>query len=381
MPKKILIFVSSFEIGGTIVSLHSLLKAVDPSKIVVDVFARKREGPYLNKLENCRILNENYWLSETFSKATRHNRLKILLIKSLKSICRKLHFDISSFCIKHGCKQLGTERYDAIVSYQENITHEISRYPAKKRIAWIHSDYSRFLELRGVESETEVYERIDKVVCVSAFAKSVFDAVYPQYANKSFAIHNIIDVEGIRAKALESENLDPLFDTAVFTIVSAGRLDPVKQFEKIPCIARQIKELTAAPFKWYIIGGSRGFDDVEHTLRARIEEYGLQDCVIRLSEKSNIYPYIGKANLYVCTSLSETFSLTVNEAKALRVPVVSTNLPCIYESISEGIDGYIVSMDGMALKIVEIMGSCLKIETISIDNKNILNKIYSLFEN
>ena len=378
--KRILIIIPSFEIGGTIVSLHSLLGAIDPMRLSIDIFARKREGPYIGILENCHILDENYWLTETFSKSTRLSKLKITLIKSLKSICRILHIDIKSLCIKNGCKQLGTELYDAVVSYQENFTHEISRYPAKRRIAWIHSDYSRLLKLLRVENENSVYEDIDKVVCVSAYAKSVFDVIYPQYAWKSVAIHNVINVEGIIAKSMETEDLDPLFDTSVYTIVSVGRLDPVKQFEKIPIIAKQIKEISNNPFKWYIIGGSRGFDEVENELRLLISEYGLQDSVIRLSEKKNIYPYISKANLYVCTSLSESFPLVVNEAKALKVPVVSNNFPSVMESITVGIDGYVVKMKDMASKIVEMMRCVKKANQVNINNEAILEKIYDLFE-
>ncbi len=380
MPKRILIIVSSFEIGGTIVSLHSMLKAIDPNRINVDVFARKREGPYLEKLENCHILNESYWLTENFSAESTLIMSKVKLIKAIKTLFRYFNIDVKDLFIKYGCKQLGTECYDAIVSFQENITKEIASYPAKRRIAWIHSDYSRFLKLRGINNESSIYANIDKVVCVSEYSKSIFDEIYPQFSGKSVAIHNVIDVYGIRERAKAINDLDPLFDTSVFTIVSVGRLDPVKQFEKIPSIAKQIKGLSDKPFKWYIIGGSRGFEEVEKELQDMINEYSLNDCVIRLGEKQNIYPYIAKANLYVCTSLSESFPLVVNEAKALNIPVISNNFPSVRESIHDGIDGYVVPLGSMASKIVDLMNNRHSIQAYNIDNEEIVNKLYNLFE-
>ena len=42
--KRVLIVVQSFSIGGTIVSLHSLLSVIDTMKYEIDLFALVREG-------------------------------------------------------------------------------------------------------------------------------------------------------------------------------------------------------------------------------------------------------------------------------------------------------------------------------------------------
>ena len=61
--KRVLIVVQSFSIGGTIVSLHSLLSVIDTMKYEIDLFALVREGAYLDRMPNCTILPENIWLS------------------------------------------------------------------------------------------------------------------------------------------------------------------------------------------------------------------------------------------------------------------------------------------------------------------------------
>ena len=60
---RILIIVPTFGIGGTIISLHSLLSLIDGKDWHVDVFARKASGEYLEKLPNCQILPENMFIS------------------------------------------------------------------------------------------------------------------------------------------------------------------------------------------------------------------------------------------------------------------------------------------------------------------------------
>ena len=69
--------------------------------------------------------------------------------------------------------------------------------------------------------------------------------------------------------------------------------------------------------------------------------------------KSNPYPYLAKVSLYVCTSVSESFQMVVNEVKALCIPVVSNDFTSVKESLRDGIDGYICTTDEMAKTIVK----------------------------
>ena len=63
MKKRVLVIISSYSIGGTISSIFSLLSVIDRNMIDVDVFARSQVGPYEGRLPNCKILDENIWLS------------------------------------------------------------------------------------------------------------------------------------------------------------------------------------------------------------------------------------------------------------------------------------------------------------------------------
>lgn len=385
--KKLLIIIPSFSIGGTIVSLQSLLSLMDTSKYEIDVFALSRSGEYLERLPNCRVLPENIWLSLRYFGRNLLKSFFVRLLRFFRVGLSKIGISIVPFLCKIGGRQLKTNLYDVVISYVESINPIVCYYPARKRIAWIHCDYSRHLALTKKRSEENVYTRFEHIVCVSEFAKSVFCKFYPNLSSRVHAIHNVINEENIRCQAQKTSDLDPLFKTDRFTLVSVGRLDPVKQFDKIPYIAAEIKRLTAKPFYWYIIGGGRGFQTMENQIRNDVINQGLSDNVVLLGEKSNVYPYMAKADLYVSTSLSESFPLVINETKALGIPIVSNNFGSASESVEDGVDGYIVPIESMADVIVRLIENKSQMQLLKenlsrekYNNSIIIESVNSLLE-
>ena len=100
--------------------------------------------------------------------------------------------------------------------------------------------------------------------------------------------------------------------------------------------------------------------------------------MILLGEKKNVYPYVSSANLYVCTSQSESSPLAVNEAKALGIPVVCNTFPSVRESLVDGEDGRIVSIDDMPEVIADIMSRRVHFTEGEIDNDTPLRQFYEL---
>ena len=368
--KRILIIISSFNIGGTIVSLNSLLSKLDSRRVEVDIFARLKQGDYMGKLPNCRLLDENLWMSHSIYYKSAIIRYLNFLLLCIRKAFEYIGIDLSVIYNYIGGKQVETDKYDAIVAYDETLPRYVSYMPAKKRISWINCDYRRHAQGKD---ESKYYDKIDKVVCVAESMRKVFVDIYPQYAAKTVAIHNVINVEDIVEKS-KSPIDDNRFSTECFTIVSCGRLDPVKQFALIPEIASKVKSLSQKTFKWYIIGEGEDRGSIESS----IERYGMQDVVILLGKKPNPYPYMAKANIYVCTSYSEAHPLVVNEARALRVPVLCNKFESAYESVEDGRDGYIIPIESMTETIAEMMEKPLVIEKCYLDNEETLQKIYNI---
>lgn len=377
MKKKVLFVMPQYEIGGITVSLYSFLSMIDPNRLQVDVFASPH-GPYKGKMPNCKELPENIWLSYPMIKENFAVRLFQIVVYGLRFGLSKIRINTFPLLYWIGGKSIHSDKYDAVVCFSEGMAYMVCSFPAKKLVQWIHCDYKRHLEDNNPKFERYAYKRYDTVVCVSDFVKGVFSEIYPEFASKAIAIHNVINVEDIRAKAKSIEDLDEQFKTDTFTIVSCGRLDPVKQFSKIPKIASEIMAKTDKAFRWYILGG--GFPEEQKKIEMEIEKYGLGNTVILLGQKNNVYPYIAKANLYVCTSQSESFPLVVNEAKALCVPVISNQFPSVYESIEESVDGFVVSLEKMSEKIIDFMDNPLVINLCRIDNTDALEAFYKVFE-
>ena len=352
--KKILIIVPYFGVGGTISSLSAFLDNVNPEILHVDIFARKRKGEYLDKLQNCTILPENTFLSSDLYCAN--------IIK--KTICRSLHIlnfalgkvGISLFPIicKIGGKQMNTTSYDAVVSYQENLSGFLSYIPAKKRIGWIRSEYERYLKVVGGKDESKNYKRIDTVVAVSDFAKGSFLKVHPWHPNV-ITINNYMNIESIRERSKDKSQISKEFRKGDFTIISVGRISPVKQFEKIPAILNDVRTRTSKDVRWYIVGGARGFDSIMRQMNADVEEYGLKESFKVLPETSNPFAYMAEADLFVHTSVSETYSRVVAESKSVGTPVVVNNFEAAYEFVKDGVEGVIVPISKMAEAIIDII--------------------------
>lgn len=384
LKKQILIVIPSFSIGGTIVSLYSLLSVIDIKKYEIDVFALSKSGEYLDKLPNCTILPENLWLSNRYYGENVIKRIVNRLLRIFFSIIRRFGLSLEPLMCKLADKSMNFSKYDTVVNYAESVANIVCYYPIKKRVAWVHCDYERYLSLVK-RNEVKVYERYDTIVCVSEFAKSTFCKCLPQMETKTVAIHNIINVEDIHKKAKEPIE-DNRFLTDNYIIVSVGRLDPVKQFHLIPQLVADIKKKTDKKFVWYIIGGDRGFETYVQGIRDDIVKLGVSDEVVMLGEKSNVYPYMAKADLYVSTSLSESFPLVINEAKALGIPIVSNNFGSASESIEDGVNGFVVSLENgeMCNKVVKMLSGLIELRIKDsgniIVNKNlqIMDRIYAI---
>lgn len=381
----------SFNVGGTIVSLNSLLSKLDTQKVEVDVFARQKNGDFLNKLPNCHILEENVWMSHSIYFKCAIVRYVNFLLLCIRKAFEIVGIDLSMVYYYIGGKQVGADKYDAIISYDETLPRYVSYMPAKKRITWIHCDYRR--HAMG-KDESKYYDKMDSVVCVAESMRKVFVDIYPQYADKTVAIHNIINVEDIIEKSKtpiddrrfhpseinfnhreSCKTHDPQNQIEPYILLSCGRLDPVKQFSLIPTIASKVKELTNKTFRWYIIGEGEDRNAIE----LAIKDAHMEDVVIMLGKKSNVYAYMAKVDAYVCTSSSEAHPLVVNEARALQKPVICNTFESAYESVVEGRDGHIVCIDDMPQIIVDMMQNPMVIDRCYINNENSLERIYNLF--
>ena len=333
--KRILFVIPSFGIGGTTVSTLNLISLLDISKYDVMVM------PLLNR----GVLKEQYASVPKLKPSLIIESLSVSSWRLMPNWGRKMFAMVVRFIAKNNKIKvillkvgwrfsLNGELFDTIIACQEQkATTFVAQAPIADKVAWVRCDYTRIAERRS--EDRHIYNIFRSIVCVSEGTYSSFVKLFPEYVHKTFCIENPQNTDLIKKQG-EMPEKDPRLLTDRKTLVSIGRLDPVKRFTHIALIARQLKE-RGLQFRWYIIG-----DGVErNAIDKSIKDNHVEDNVMMLGAKTNPHYYIKQADLYICLSESEACPRVVNEAKILGTPTVSTDFPTIHEFIEDGKTGII----------------------------------------
>lgn len=347
--KKILFVLPYYKMGGTLTSFANLIPVIDKTKYEIDVFALANEVDDVSLLPtgvnylglNCSDIHS------TSTNPSFKNRI-VKFLKYGKRILTKLGYDPSDAIFKKMAKTL-SNKYDYVIAFQEGQPTRMAQYiSAANKIAWIHCIYSRLKSMSNSSVSVNVYNKYDKIVCVSHTAANDMIDSEPRWKDKIHVVYNAINHETVTSKASE----DVSFSKKV-NFVSIGRIDPVKRFSFIPEIASKLKD-KGISFDWWIIGGVAVQKEYDK-LKEGIKQYKVQDCVHPIGALSNPYPYIKASDLLVCLSSSETFNYTIAEAMTIGTPVVSTDFPCAFEFLEHGKTGLILPIEYIAEGVIRML--------------------------
>lgn len=206
--------------------------------------------------------------------------------------------------------------YDLCISFLT--PHNIGRdkVRARKRMAWIHTDYSTIIV--NALQELHVWDSYDYIAAISPEVRKSFIGTFSSLESKIIDLENVLLPDFVRRRA-DEEDVSAQF-TGKVNLLSVGRFCTAKNYDNVPDIARRMVESGIDGLKWYIIG--LGGD--ENLIRHRIVEAGMEEQVILLGKRSNPYPYIKACDIYVQPSRYEGMSVTVREAQMLGKSVVVT---------------------------------------------------------
>lgn len=401
MKPRILILMHYMELGGAESALLGLLQSVDPARADVDVFIYSHRGELMKFMPTAQINLlpeiEAYSLTEKpLSEVVKTGYWRLAMARM---IGRR---DTTSFCKKHKnsdkpaeCGTFFQQRatwkvlpkiqpnveYDLAISFLTPHFFVLNNVRAKKRIGWIHTDYTRILI--DVDEEMKMWKQLDYIASISKEVGNRFCEVFPSLRNKLIQIENILNANFIRQRADES-SVTLSDDSSVINLLTIGRFSPPKRMEEIPKICKKIIEKDVS-VRWYIIG--YGSEEIESIVRENAEKEGVVDKVVILGKKENPYPYIKACDIYVQPSRYEGKSITVREAQILCKPVIITNYPTAKSQVQDGVDGIIVPLDvdECAQQMVGFISNIEKqqeiiryLETHDYGNETEVNKIYDL---
>ena len=352
--KRVLIVILNLSTGGTNSSLSSFYDVIK-NNYSVDVFAMSYHGHANISFEEC-LLPENKLLSlwncvyDELESIT--DKLIAVFLKSIRRLSLKFKWGLDSKVYNFVLKKLRTEQYDIVISFQEGAaTKFVSLCKVPRKYAWVHCNYSNW-HPKIKQEEIDIYQKFNRVVCVSKYTASVFNSIF-RLGDNVVSIYNLQDVDKIKLLAREHIS-DVEWNINTFNIICVGRINAVKHFREIPEIAKRLTE-KGFSFHWYIIGPEFDHEEMQK-IKEGIERNNLSNIVFYLGPRTNPYPYFANADLYVCLSESEACPMVFNEAKCLGTPIVSTDFGSSHEFILSRKDGIIVPRE----RVFEAIGNYIQ---------------------
>lgn len=359
VKKNILIAIPTLNSGGVEVSLIRFIKELSKNKdISITLLLLRKEGIYLKDIpKNIKVLEIKYYDSlydynnkkEDINKYTNiFDKLKFIRIRlKLRKLLVKNNWEeYYKLLLNHVLPIEG--EYDLAIDWH-GYGHFVSTIVAdkvisKKKAMWIHDEKNDWLD-----KVKYWLNDFDKIFCVSKSCKESILEKFSYLSPKLDEFYNLIDYKDIRKKANEKNNL--IFSNDRLNIVTIGRLEWQKGYDIAIDIAKKLKERNFK-YRWYVIGGGT----LKKELEKSIKENDLEDNFKLLGIIQNPFPYVKKADLYVQPSRHEGYGLAIAEARVLGIIPIATNLNCIKEQITDGVNGFLCDLDSSEFtnKIIEV---------------------------
>lgn len=363
MKPRVFINMHYMEIGGAERALLGLLNAIDADKVDVDLFINQHTGEFMklipNKVNLLPEIKSYSVIEKSLVTAIKKGYIGIALARLLAKFVHILHsipYCIKkSFSLKQGQFVDDYSIFNLVAKYTTPLLPSLKKYgeydlaisfltphnivkdkvKAKKKIAWIHTDYATVSI--DAKKELPIWKSFNNIISISSDVTNSFIKTFPTLSDKIIEIENILSPTFIKQQA--TLFLPKEYKTDSLGILSIGRFCYQKNFESIPFIAKLLKDKDLK-FKWYVIGFGDPSEIIENISKSQTE-----DNVIILGKKENPYPYIANCDIYVQPSRYEGKSVTVREAQILCKPVVITNYSTAQSQIIDNVDGIISEMN------------------------------------
>ena len=353
---NIFIAIHYLELGGVERSLLALLNILPRDKYTIDLFIYQHSGELMQQIpSHVHLLPEikDYSVIEKPLTGVLFSKYWKIGLARLKAKVKHGRFTKNNKPVNDGSifqyvineiipflPSLNNSKiYDLAISYLTPHNIVLEKVAARKKIAWIHTDYS-VVNINKL-LEFPVWNGYDSVVSISDAVSQSFLSIFPELQRKIINIENFLDVEFIRKSANEFSVREEMpYREEEINLCSVGRYCNAKNFENAVWICKYLRE-SGLNVVWYVIGYGGDEDLIKSTIKAA----GMESRFILLGKKSNPYPFIQACDIYIQPSRFEGKAITVQEAQILYKPVVITRYPTSASQIVDGIDGIIVSMD------------------------------------
>ena len=323
MPIKILFLLSSYGAGGAERQYFNLIHGIDKHEFDVHIglirYRQNRPSPtLLESLADVRVrmFDRNYRadISVVFDISRYARENKIDIIQSL------LFMD----------NQIG--RVAGLISGKSVIT-SIRGEPLPLLGKW-----NTWLEFK--------MQRLSKKIVVNSDWLKATLVSQGSAADKVVVIHNGTAAGNFQCQ-VDREALRDKYGIPGRAVVIGivARLHPIKDHVTFFDAVKMVRATHSSVHA--VIAGD---GEMRTRLQAYVKDIGIDDCVTFLGTVTNELPEVYRImDVFILTSLSESFPNVVLEAMSAGVPVVATNISDVPSIISDGENGYIVETRNPAL--------------------------------
>ena len=351
--KSLLFVIPTMRMGGAERSLVSLLSALDPTRVQVDLLLFEGGGVLQSELpEWVRVYEADAVTRGMILELRYYGRdllkenLPAFLTRawvSVRSSLTKTKLVSSAYSWDTIKKHIPEwkKHYDTAIGFLEGFTdfYVIDKVDADKKIGWIHTDLSK----RGLsEKEAVYYGQFDELVTITEACRDSIEDGCPGLKGKIKVVYNLVPREKILEKA---EAFVPFEKKpGVFEIATVGRLEYAKGIDLAIEAAHLLKE-RKKQFCWRVYGDG----SMRKQLEEQIKKADLDSTVMLYGTVSNPYPYLKAAELVVQPSRWEGRSVALEEAKTLCKAIVVTNYPSVSDQIADRKNGLITELSPSGL--------------------------------
>lgn len=340
--KKIIIVTNKLVSGGIEKALINMLKNFKEN-VEITLLVRELGGELYNDVpKNIKIeaILDNFRVKDEI--ITLLNSGRVIKAVNLVSCLIKARFSKNSYYYHRNIiKTLPekNEEYDLAIAYGVHYSfcniYTIDKIISRKKVLWIHSDTSKAMNL--AKYYKKYYKKYNHIFAVSNEARDIFCNSFIECKDKSTVFYNSICGNEITKLSMAKGIYT---DRQKICIVTVARLSKEKGIDiAINVLDKLIND--GYDLNWYCIGEG----EEREKLEVLIKEKGLVEKFILSGNKSNPYPYMREADIYVQPSRSEGYCLTLAEARVLHKPIVTTDFAGAREQICNRINGLITSVD------------------------------------
>lgn len=339
MKKKILFVLNQMGAGGVAKSLSNLLFHLEKYKddYEVDLFLLRKEGCYINDVPSYVNVMESKGILKLFGSSQRETK-KFGFFPYLSRMVIACWAKIfgNALPLKIGAKQnkLSTE-YDAAISFSHtqggrdmaagSVEFVLNGVNAKKKFMVIHGDV--VIENLLTKSTIKNMKKFDKVFSVSSSCSNQVKTACPELTEVSDYLYNTQRNDIIVNNASVGENP---YNTYALNLVMVSRLENQKAHLRFLPI---VKKLHDEGFKFVLNLVGDG------VLRDQINEYllsnSMNEYVVMHGSKSNPFPYIKYADLFVLVSYYEAAPMVYNEAQLIGTPIFTSRIISADEMVGD----------------------------------------------